>query len=597
MTLHTTLRAAARLTPQMAVHQTKRLLRNRVVPALPDRYARMVEKTADRLPLPASADRIPPELASFIGRFYQHSELDIRDAGEGRFTLLGRTVDFGSIAGIDWAYELPEENDHHLWRMKLCQLEVLHSLLAGTDPAGHQTARALLKSFAHARSFAAPGVFSVHWSPYGASHRLLAVLSGLSIGSTTGSLDAGTRSEFQQFARQDAAFLWRNIEHDLRNNHTERNLAALCLYHLAAGSISRSRARRLDRDVRRIIDATVLADGMQIERSAMYQGLTVMSLQIFAACPFLSSATRTLAQERAGAATGAWLFLTHRDGDIALFNDSWLDEVPAPATLLCTEGVRLPPSLPEAGYFRLSSGSVDAILDAGEIGPRWNPGHGHADFLAIEVDVDGNRLIVDPGTSQYSTGPQRIYERSAASHNGPRFRDVEPVEYAGCFKVGKLNHAAPIPEAVQAQLPVESIGGTISTTAGTCTRIVSALAGGGLLIVDMWRSGRSPGATTLLIPSDWRIETYHSTTVRARLNGTETAITVYEGAIDSIDEKTWSRRYMRPEPATAVMLVPARAAGGDQTLVFGIGVGRPEEVATARAGIGALVRGDHPSRH
>lgn len=588
MSLHTTVRAAARLTPQMVAHQTKRLTRNKVVPAFPVPYDRVVRRTAACLPSPSAPNRIPSDLAELIAGFYRHSDGEMHDAGQGRFTLMGRTVDFGSISGIDWTYKLPEENDHHLWRMKLCQLEILHSLLSGADPSGHRTARALMRSFAQARSFAAHEAFSAAWSPYGASHRLLALLSGLSIGLGAGDLDAAARSEAEELARLDAGFLWHNIEHDLRNNHTERNLAALCLFHMAADSITPVRAARLNRDVRRIIDATVLADGMQVERSAMYQGLTVMSLEIFAACPFLAAETRTLAQERAVAAAGAWLFMAHGDGDIALFNDSWLDEVPSPRKALRTGGVYVPASLPYAGYFRLRSGSAEALMDAGEIGPRWNPGHGHADFLAVEVDVEGRRFIVDPGTSQYSTGSQRAYERSAAGHNGPRYLDVEPVEYSGCFKVGKLNCARPIAAEMLARMPVESIGGTITTTAGMCTRVVCALGGGGLVVVDNWETTETPGVTTLLIPEEWDIA-IGERTLYARQGDVDTAITVHEGAIGGVEAKTWSRRYMQPEVASAITLAPTAGAGGGQTLVFGIGVDRDADLRAIRAGVDGLL--------
>ena len=56
--------------------------------------------------------------------------------------------------------------------------------------------------------------------------------------------------------------------------------------------------------------------------------------------------------ERADAATRAWRFLTHDDGDIALFNDSWIGEVPPPGTILDSQAIALPHALPDAGYFR-----------------------------------------------------------------------------------------------------------------------------------------------------------------------------------------------------------------------------------------------------
>src|SRR5690242_8952989 len=99
----------------MAAYQLKRLIRNRLVPKMASRYDQTIRATAARLPPPTSCDGIPLALASFIGAFYRHSDEAMRDAARGRFTILGRTVDFDSIEGIDWSHQLPDESDHHLW--------------------------------------------------------------------------------------------------------------------------------------------------------------------------------------------------------------------------------------------------------------------------------------------------------------------------------------------------------------------------------------------------------------------------------------------------------------------------------------------------
>jgi hypothetical protein len=575
----------------MAAYQLKRLARNKTVPKIAAHYEWMIRRHAAKLPPPTRCDGIAPSLAAFVGAFYHHTDDQMRDAARGRFTLLGRTVDFESIAEIDWSHRLPDENDHHLWRMKLTQLEIVHSLVASGDPTHHGTAIALLKGFSRSRSFASREAFTTGWSPYGTSHRLLALLSSLTIAVREGRIAPEARADLEAFAQLDAGFLWQNIEHDLRNNHTERNLAALCLYHLAAGVIAPARARALDREVARIVASTVLADGTQIERSAMYQGLTVMALRIFEACSFLSTATRELAHERADAATRAWRFLTHDDGDIALFNDSWIGEVPPPGTILDSQPIGLPHALPDAGYFRLAAGPVAAILDAGEIGPRWNPGHGHADFLALEVDVDGRRFVVDPGTSQYSTGPRRSYERASASHNGPRYRGVEPVEYSGCFKVGRLNRAVPLRATDLSKLSVAAIGGRIETSAGSCTRVVCALPNGGLLVVDSWGSPRPAGSTSILIPDEWRIEDAGPTAVRARAAQVETTLIVHQGRFGAIEDAVWSRHYLKTERAHSVALEPALGPAGTQRLVFGIGVQRPADVTAVLAEVQAHLMG------
>ena len=163
-------------------------------------------------------------------------------------------------------------------------------------------------------------------------------------------------------------------------------------------------ARMLDREVRGIVTATVLPDGVQVERSAMYQGLSVMALRIFAATPFLARETRDLVAARTERASLAWAALSHPDGEIALFNDSWFSETPPAASALVAPAAEGRTILPNGGYARLAQGDDVLIFDAGPIGPAWNPGHGHADFLAVELSMGGKRFLVDPGTSSVFLG-------------------------------------------------------------------------------------------------------------------------------------------------------------------------------------------------
>lgn len=575
------LHAASRLTPGIAAHQIQRAVRNRMVPLIPGHYKRQIRAAAATLPLASSCDRIPSDLTDLIGAFYAHPECALKEAGQGRFTVLGRAVDFGSIDQIDWSHRMPDEHDCYLWRIKLMQLEIIHSLVTSGQEGFQQTAIDLLESFDASRSFAQRDAFVRGWSPYGASHRILAIVSALAVVTRTGRVNAVVKSKLEEFARTEAAFLWANIEYELRNNHTERNLAALCLYHLGAQAISGKQARKLERSIKELIDSTVLGDGMQVERSAMYQGLTVMALQIFAASWFLTPATRELAQQRAEKSAGAWLFLTHRDGEIALFNDSWVGEVPPPAEVLDPAAIAVPAALDDAGYFRLSSGRVELIFDAGAIGPPWNPGHGHADFLSMEVDHGGHRFLVDPGTSQYSTGPQRDYERSSGAHNGPRYVNVEPVEYRGGFKVGRLVAAEPLSQL--RGMSVAAVGGRVQTPAGWCARVCAALPAGGILIVDRWSSSQTPGVTSLLVPSDWQI-VLAGNTLRAEKLQEHASITVYQGQVGAVGSTTWSRCYLETESAHAVTLLPIRTSV--QQLVFGIAVIRPRDVAEVLAEVG-----------
>src|SRR5688572_2576683 len=74
--------------------------------------------------------------------------------------------------------------------------------------------------------------------------------------------------------------------------------------------------------------------------------------------------------------------------------------------------------LSAAGYFvsRGADGS-HAVLDAGAHGYR-NGGHAHADALSLTLSIDGQPLLIDPGTSTYTMDSQlRDDMRSTASHN------------------------------------------------------------------------------------------------------------------------------------------------------------------------------------
>jgi len=549
--------ALRRIPLPVLAHQLRRKLRDHVVPLAPRHYARRLARWTDATPELPQPCVLDAGLADLIGRYYRVDAAARAEAARGVFRLMGRQVDFGGMADIDWRHCLPEEKDHHLWRMKLCQLEVMHSLLAEGDADDAQTALALLDMFERATGFDLPAPFQTIWSPYGASHRILALLSGVALAQARGKADPQLNGRVAGLLRRDAAFVRANVEHDLRNNHTERNLAALCLYGMACGGYGGAANRRLDREVAAIIAQTILPDGMQIERSAMYQGLSLMALRIFAATTFLQAETRALARIRGDAAARAWALLSHRDGEIVLFNDAWMGEVPPVASVLGdvsrTGGSS---SLPDAGYAHLAHDMIDVWMDAGAIGPAWNPGHGHADFLALELDVAGERLFVDPGTSQYSTGPRRAHERSAVSHNGPCFDGAEPVDYLGCFKVGRLAAARPLDPRELAGLPEHTIGGVLRTGAGKVRRLVTPLPDGALLIADGWSPGPAPARSRFLIPADWQITVENAQLLRLRKDMTVVWLDIVEGAAVLAPPDHWSRRYMALERAQVLDILP-----------------------------------------
>ena len=66
------------------------------------------------------------------------------------------------------------------------------------------------------------------------------------------------------------------------------------------------------------------------------------------------------------------------------------------------------------------SPTSDSASPPSEQGPRYLPGHGHADILSLEWSTGSRRVLVDQGTYQYAAGPRRRTSRSTLSHNTVR---------------------------------------------------------------------------------------------------------------------------------------------------------------------------------
>lgn len=551
----------------MAIFRAKRVARDAIARRRPDLYEKYIRSVASKVPALSLVivDDSALELAQAVAPFYHDEYVDaIDDAAKGRFTLLNQTVDFGNADSIDWHHELDVETDFHLWRQKFAHMGYLCPMLSIGDSSHLEAVQRIIASYRGGSSFGRAQCFSSYWFPYSVSHRLLAILSGYIVGMQKKSLSETLQNEVEQFLRWNAGFLLANIEHELRNNHVERNLAALCMYYSCVAAAPATVTRRLDREVRKIMKACVLSDGFCAERSAMYQGLAVMSLAVFSKSRCLSPDTRAVANNLHSKAVRAWQLMAHPDGDIALFNDSWFGEVPRPASVAPVHIFESLETLPHAGYARLESGAFFALMDAGPIGPPWCPGHGHADFLSAEIDIAQCRFIVDPGTFQYSTGPRRAAERSASSHNGPICIGVEPVEYTGCFRVGRMNEAR-----FMSRSETKSGGnvmGRIELRNGVAMQRTLGVDADSVRVVDEWLGDEVRGCVELIVADEWVMAGQSNDRIEftSAEAGVRVELSVLNGSLDAVGQGEWSSNYLESRPATAVSLRPQSSPNGAQ---------------------------------
>jgi uncharacterized heparinase superfamily protein len=179
---------------------------------------------------------------------------------------------------------------------------------------------------------------------------------------------------------------------------------------------------------RRELPEQILADGGHFELSPMYHSIILEDIldlinlgnrfqnQLLQELPLPEIAGRML----------SWLSgMCHQDGQISFFNDAATGIAPHPFWLFNyakSLGVHYAKAssnvyFGESGYFRLSANKIMIIADIGQVGPDYQPGHAHADTLSFEMSYDGQRVLVNTGTSCYGSGSERIYQRSTPAHN------------------------------------------------------------------------------------------------------------------------------------------------------------------------------------
>ena len=507
-----TWRAVRHLTPEQIVQRLVCRGRFHYMSRFPARAWRSVARDANRLPLPDPANPLLGRAAQHVLQLQQAVHGRCLDGvSEGRFTLLGRTIDFGGVEAVEWRRELNEGNNA-LWRMNLSCFGYAAPLLAAGNERALEAVHSLVRSLERQNPFAARGVFRDVWNPYSASHRLINLLAGLHLFRHNAARSAAPRlMDAQTFLLRHVRFcailVWRNLERDLQYNHLLKNYVALVVYACGLGGLPAA-WRFLNRTTPTCVESQILDDGGHAERSPMYHALSLLDLRILADAGVLDQAASRNMEPQLARMQHALDVMMHPDGDIALFNDSWLGEAPPGHALTARRAEDAGSgtlALEHSGYVQLRSGEDAAIFDCGACGPDDNPAHAHADFLAVELSIAGRRFLVDFGVPTYSAGAMRDMARSASTHNGPRFEGVEPMEFWLSFRVGRRGRAHRITGLGHTpDTPLWCAGWQdgYSTIAATVTRCLALYPGQGLLIVDVWRGGAGHEAVVDFLVSD-----------------------------------------------------------------------------------------------
>ena len=91
----------------------------------------------------------------------------------------------------------------------------------------------------------------------------------------------------------------------------------------------------------------------------------------------------------------------------------------------------------DSGIFLYRSDDDMLVVDGGDVGPSYQPGHTHCDMLSYELMLGGHRIVVDTGVCEYSPGETRRALRSTRAHNTVSVNGAEQSEVWGEFRVAR----------------------------------------------------------------------------------------------------------------------------------------------------------------
>jgi uncharacterized heparinase superfamily protein len=250
-------------------------------------------------------------------------------------------------------------------------------------------------------------------------------------------------------------WLEKKDERHILANHYFENLKALffagCFF---TGKDATRWLKRTLVEIPEQIREQTLPDGGHYERSHMYHCLMLENhLDIYnfaqsyqALCPAEFFAQVHLCAKQ----SLEWLSHTvFPDGEIPLFNDSAFAIASSPkdiwayAERLCIDtqtcGTDDPRIIDQSssGYYGCRIGDDMFLIDCGDIGPDYQPGHTHCDFLSYELMLGRRRIIVDTGVCEYAPGQMRQYVRSTKAHNTVSIDGDEQSEIWGEFRVAR----------------------------------------------------------------------------------------------------------------------------------------------------------------
>lgn len=263
--------------------------------------------------------------------------------------------------------------------------------------------------------------------------------------------DMDSKIKMQLLDSVYAQYKWlqKNTERHLLGNHYFENLKAIVI-----GSVFFDDKETYEKYVQLLLkemNEQILQNGLHFELSLMYHKIILEDL--IRVGYVLQQAEKKEVDAIVSAIekmSQALLYLESDMGKTPFFNDaadgvsktiSQLLDAASSLFHINVAGQNKSEPTKVDGYFKYYSheNRCATLIDCGEIGPSYMPGHGHCDCLSFEVSVDNCPLFVNSGTYLYQ-GKERSWFRATNAHNTVVINGREQSECWGEHRVARRIH-------------------------------------------------------------------------------------------------------------------------------------------------------------
>ncbi|MEE9338412.1 MAG: alginate lyase family protein [Methylococcaceae bacterium] len=234
-----------------------------------------------------------------------------------------------------------------------------------------------------------------------------------------------------------------NLEYHLLGNHLLENGFSLLFgayYFQEEKLYTKAKAILIDE-----LNEQILEDGAHFELSPMYHQIMLFRvldcINLLQNNHWKNDALLSLLCKKAALMLGWLNIVTFKNGKIPLLNDSANHIAPTTRQLndyanrLNIKDEKCNTKLSNSGYRKINKEKYECIVDIGQIGPDYIPGHAHSDTFNFELYINDKPFIVDTGISTYEVNKTRHKERSTFSHNTVQIDGLEQSEMWGGFRV------------------------------------------------------------------------------------------------------------------------------------------------------------------